>query len=103
MTFEEKLEKFKSERVGFRVSSEEIADELAKILDGDDRFNDSDGCSWETLCGLARSDHENKAYIAYDGSRSIYGSTNEIDGCELQMDIVELLDVTLRELKKYNG
>ena len=103
MTFKEKLEEFKSERVGFRVNSEEIADELAKVLDADDRFKDSEGCSWEALCDFARSNHENKTYIAYDGSRSIYGSTDEIDGCELQVNIIELLDVTLEELKEYNG
>ena len=103
MTFKEKLEKFKSERVGFRVSSEEIADELAKVLDADDRFKDSEGCSWEALCDFARVAYGNKAYVAYDGSRSVYGCTDHIDGRELKIDIANLLDVTLEELKAYNG
>ena len=32
MTFKEKLEKFKSDRVGFRVDSEGVAKELAKMF-----------------------------------------------------------------------
>ena len=106
MTFKEKLEKFLNEPVGFRLKSEEIAEELAKVLDGDDRFKDVDGWAWESLCSSARDVHGNKGYISYDNQehRSQYGSTDG-DDCDygIGVEVPELLNITLRELKKYNG
>ena len=104
MTFKEKLEKFLEEPVGFRLKSEEIAEELAKTLDGDNRFRDADGWEWEALCGEARADYGNKAYVSYDNMENIshYGSTDGDDD-DTDVEAPELLNITLRELKKYNG
>ena len=104
MTFEEKLEKFLKEPVGFRLKSEEIAKELAKTLDGDNRFRDADGWEWEDLCGEARTEYGNKAYISYDNmeNRSHYCSTDGDDD-DTDVGVPELLNITLRELKKYNS
>ena len=104
MTFEEKLEKFLKEPVGFRLKSEEIAKELAKVLDGDDRFRDVDGWEWDELCDEARTEYGNKAYVSYDNmeNRSYYGSTDGDDD-DTDVEAPELLNITLRELKKYNG
>ena len=108
MTFKEKLEKFLKEPVGFRLKSDEIAEELAKVLDGDDRFKDVDGWRYEDLCGDARCEHGNKAYISYDNHehRSRIGSTNDDDDYYdygIGVEVPELLNITLRELKKYNN
>lgn len=104
MTFKEKLEKFLKEPVGFRLKSDEIAAEMAKVLDSDNRFKDVDGWEWEDLCGEARADYRNKAYISYDNleNRSHYGSTDGDDD-DTDVEVPELLNITVRELKKYNG
>ena len=106
MTFKEKLEKFLNEPVGFRVKSDEIADELAKVLDRDERFKDVDGWSWEMILDEARTDYGNKAYISYD-KRESRGDCGSISGDYADDDdgyeVPELLNITLRELKKYNG
>ena len=105
MTFEEKLEKFLKEPVGFRLKSEEIAKELAKVLDGDDRFRDVDGWQWDELCDEARTEYGNKAYVSYDDSESMshYGSTDDGDYDDTDVEVPELLNITLRELKKCNS
>ena len=103
MTFEEKLEKFKSERVGFRVSSEGIADELAKVftkegMEGRGWHNPSDaleGCLTENW------EYPGVPYIAYNytkGEHELSYGTDDFIG----EDPINLLDVTLEELKEYN-
>ena len=96
MTLEEKLEKFLEGPIGFRLKSEEITDELAKVLDGDDRFKDKDW-AWKELCSDARKRYGDKALIAYDATGNFYGSTYTIG------DMIDPVDVTLDELKAYNG
>ena len=108
MTFKEKLEKFLKEPIGFRLKSEEIAEELAKVLDGDDRFKEVDGWEYEDLCGDARCEYGNKAYLSYDNQehRSHYGSTDddaEYYDFGIGTEVPEFLNITLRELKKYNS
>ena len=42
MKFKDKLEKFKTERVGFHVDTKEIADELQKVFDRE-KLNNHEG------------------------------------------------------------
>ena len=97
MTFKEKLEKFLEEPVGFRLKSKEIAEELAKVLDGDDRFRDVEGWGWEALCDKAWNVFGDKALVVYDAASNFYGHTDAIG------DMIRPVDVTLEELKEYNG
>ena len=104
VTFEEKLEKFKSERVGFRVSSEDIADELAKVFTKEGMV-DRDGSSPThalEYCLTEHTEYPGVPYIAYNYNKGehelSYGTDDFTDEAP-----IDLLDVTLEELKEYNG
>lgn len=104
MTFEEKLEGFKRDRVGFRVSSEWIADELAKVFTKECMV-DRDGSSPMQTLEFYLTEYEEYPgvpYIAYnyiDGEHMLSHGTDDFTDEEP----IELLDVTLKELKAYNG
>ena len=104
MTFEEKLEKFKSERVGFRVSSEGVAKELAKVFTKEnmkDRGGDTPSDALK-YCLTEYWEYPGVPYIAYnytEGEHELsYGTDDFTDEAP-----IDLLDVTLEELKEYNG
>lgn len=104
MTFEEKLEKFKSERVGFRVGSEDIAKELAKVFTKENTIDRNGLSPTHTLelCLTRNTEYPGVPYVAYnytEGEHELsYGTDDFTDE-----DPIDLLDVTLEELKEYNG
>ena len=104
MTFKEKLEKFKSERVGFRVSSEDIADELAKVFTKEGMVDRNGSSPTQTLEFYLTEykGYPGVPYIVYnyiEGEHMLSHGTDDFTG-EAPID---LLDVTLEELKEYNG
>ena len=104
MTFEEKLEKFKSERVGFRVSPEGIADGLAKVFTKESMVNRNGSSPKRTLecCLTGNTEYPGVPYVAYnytEGEHKLSYGTDDFIG---EAPIV-LLNVTLEELKAYNG
>ena len=104
MTFKDKFEKFKSERVGFRVDSEGVAKELAKVFTKEGMANREGLSPAHTLefCLTENWEYPGVPYIAYnyteDEHKLSYGTDDFIDE-----DPIDLLDVTLEELKEYNG
>lgn len=97
MKFKDKLEKFKTERVGFHVDTKEIADELQKVFDKE-KLNGSKGTmdeAWDSYGNYRdfyvtynyKSDHR----LRYGVCGSRYDTLNEI------------LPITLEELKEYNS
>lgn len=102
MTFEEKLEKFKSERVGFLVKSREIADELAKVLIKEGMKGRGNWPVYLTLKGCLTDNKEypGTPYVTYNyflGEHKLsYGTDDCLD------EPMEIIDVTLEELNKYN-
>ena len=100
MTFEEKLNKFKSERVGFRVGSEEIAKELAKVFKRN-HMKPREGRSPADVTGYAWRYIKDNSYVTYNyrkGEHKLSCGRTFLSGSELK-----ILDVTLEELKVYNG
>ena len=104
MTFKEKLEKFKSERVGFRVSSEDIADELAKVFTKEGMVDRNGSSPTQTLEFYLTEykGYPGVPYIVYnyiEGEHMLsHGTDDFIDEAP-----IDLLDVTLEELKAYKG
>lgn len=97
MKFKDKLEKFKTERVGFHVDTKEIADELQKVFDKEKLE------SYEGVMDEAWGDYGNKrdfyiSYNYYSGPKLAYGI------CGSRYDTLdEIMPITLEELKEYNG
>ena len=97
MTFPQKLEKFKTERVGFHVDTKEIADELQKVFDkeklnGSKRTMDE---AWDSYGNYK------DFYVTYN-----YGSDRKLryGVCGSRYDTLnEILPITLEELKEYNS
>ena len=104
MTFKEKLEKFKSERVGFRVSSEDIADELAKVFTKEGMV-DRDGSSPAQTLEFYLTKYKEYPGVPYIAYNYIEGEHMLSHGTDDFTDEapIDLLDVTLEELKEYNG
>lgn len=96
MTFPQKLEKFKTERVGFHVDTKEIADELQKVFDKE-KLKGATGIvkrAWE------RYGKTNDLYVSYNVTQEYIGfGTCERSGDNLK----EILPITLEELKEYNS
>ena len=104
MTFEEKLEKFKSERVGFRVDSEGVAKELAKVftkegMEARGRRNPSGILKYALT---EYWEYPGVPYIAYNYTECEHELSCGTDDFTDEAPI-DLLDVTLEELKEYNG
>lgn len=100
MTFKEKLEKFKRERVGFRVSSEEIAEELTKVFERN-HIKPREGGSLADVTVYAWRYAKEDSYVTYNyhkGEHKLSYGRTFLSGSELV-----ILDVTLEELKAYNG
>jgi hypothetical protein len=97
MTFPQKLEKFKRERVGFHVDTKEIADELQKVFDKGKlkMHKDVTKRAWETFGNTG------KLYVSYNYfnyPRVGFGLCNRTG-----VNLDEILPITLEELKEYNG
>ena len=103
LTFQQKLDRFKSEPIGFLVKSKEIADELAKVFEKEG-MKSRQGEEVQVL--MHRTITENKCYSGipfvsynyYQGEQRLVFGIAERAG----KDLDELLDITLEELKSYN-
>lgn len=99
-TFQQKLDRFKSEPVGFLVKSKEIADELARVFEREG-MKPRGRCTtmavaMRSIWGYAKE----SSYVTYNyrGDRhKLSGGNTGYSGTNLD----ELLDVTLDELKEY--
>ena len=102
-TFQQKLDRFKREPIGFLVKSKEIADELAKVFEREGM----ESCTGKTAeefmevawgdCGI-----DCNLYVAYNFPKRENGLSygiSDLSGEKLD----ELLDITLEELKSYNA
>ena len=97
MKFKDKLEKFKTERVGFHVDTKEIADELQKVFDKEKLVMHG---------GVMR-----RARETYDTEGGLYVSYNYFGAPGLGYgmykgsgkNLNEILPITLEELKEYNS
>lgn len=103
-TFQQKLDRFKREPIGFLVKSKEIADELAKVLEGEGlekNKGDIRECLEEALDEAKFFSGD--AYIVYNASQgnTVTHGTSDFEGEEDKSR--ELLDITLEELKSYNA
>ena len=104
LTFQQKLDRFKSEPIGFLVKSKEIADELAKVFEKEG-MKSRQGEEVQVL--MHRTITENKCYSGipfvsynyYQGEQRLVFGIAERAG----KDLDELLDITLEELKSYNA
>ena len=104
LTFQQKLDRFKSEPIGFLVKSKEIADELAKVFEKEG-MKSRQGEEVQVL--MHRTITENKCYSGipfvsynyYQGEQRLVFGIAERAG----KDLDELLDITLEELKPYNA
>lgn len=101
MTFEEKLEKFKSERVGFFVKSEDVAKELTKTFTKEG-MKGRDGCSPDDVlhdCLVCSNIYREDYYVAYN----YHKNERKLSFGTIDNYAPEIIDVTLEELKAYNG
>ena len=97
MKFKDKLEKFKTERVGFHVDTKEVADELQKVFDR------------EKL--VMRGGVMRRARETYGTEGGLYVSYNYFGAPGLGYgmckgsgeNLKEILPITLEELKEYNS
>lgn len=97
MTFPQKLEKFKTERVGFHVDTKEIADELQKVFDKEELVMHGGVMrrAWKTYGA------EGGLYVSYNyfGAPGLGYGMYKGSGKNLN----EILPITLEELKEYNS
>ena len=101
MTFEEKFRKFKLERVGFFVKSEEVAKELAKTF-AKEGMKGRDGRSPDDVlhdCLVYSDRYRVDYYVAYN----YHKNERKLSFGTIDSYALELLDVTLEEIKEYNG
>ena len=101
MTLEEKLESFKRDRVGFHVSSREVAELLGEALDRIGIHGNAGSTAHDAVM-LAWEDHAKDTWVSVnfpyvrgtfcDGSRSYSGSY-----------LKEIYEVTKGELEEYLG
>lgn len=101
MTLEEKLENFKHDRVGFHVSSREVAELLGETL-GRIGIHGNAGSTAHDAVMLSWEDHAEDTWVFVnspydrgtfcDGSRSYSGNY-----------LKEIYEVTVEELKEYLG
>ena len=101
MTLEEKLESFKRDRVGFHVSSREVAELLGEAL-GRIGIHGNDGSIAHDAVMLAWEDHAEDAWVSVnfpyvrgafcDGSRGLTGNY-----------LKKIYEVTKEELEEYLG
>ena len=101
MTLEEKLENFKRDRVGFHVSSREVAELLGETL-GRIGIHGNAGSTAHDAVMLAWKDHAEDTWISVnfpwcrgtfcDGSRGFSGGY-----------LKEIYDVTVEELEEHLG
>ena len=103
-TFQQKLDRFKREPIGFLVKSKEIADELAKVFEREGmekNKGDIRRCLEEALREANR--YPGDAYVVYNSAQeaTIMHGTSDFMGETNKSR--ELLDITLEELKSYNA
>lgn len=101
-TFQQKLDRFKREPIGFLVKSKEIADELAKVFTREGMVvRGGRKTIAETMDEIIGARGIN-AYVTYNYFKSehklSYGLSND-----LGRNLDELLDITIEELKSYNA
>ena len=102
-TFQEKLDRFKSEPIGFLVKSKEIADELAKVFDREGMEGYvSKSMSWFMVRAWDSYGKEGKLYVSYNYPRGHYGLSYGLSNSTGKY-LDELIDITLEELKSYNA
>lgn len=101
-SFQEKLDRFMKEPVGFLVKSKEIADGLAKVFErnGMEPWSDRSTKEFMTVALNEAKDYPGDAYVCcnvegHEGNL-MCGTSDFTLECER-----ELLDVTLDELKEY--
>lgn len=103
ITFQQKLDRFKREPIGFLVKSKEIADELAKVFEREGMECYVSKSTSEFMVRAWDSyGKEGKLYVSYNypgEHRSLsYGLSNSAG-----KNLNELIDITLEELKSYNA
>ena len=102
-TFQQKLDRFKREPVGFLVKSKEIADELAKVFDREGMEGYvSKSMSWFMVRAWDSYGKEGKLYVSYNYPRGHYGLSYGLSNSTGKY-LDELIDITLEELKSYNA
>lgn len=101
-TFQQKLDRFKSEPIGFLVKSKEIADELAKVFERE-HMKPLGGESTKEFIAVALDNakyYPGDAYVCYNvewyEGNLMYGTSDFTSEHKR-----ELLDVALGELKEY--
>ena len=101
-TFQQKLNRLKSEPIGFLVKSKEIADELAKVFEKEGmekNKGDIRECLEEALREADR--YPGYAYVIYNASQEMTLTHGTSDFMGELNKYRDLLDVTLDELKEY--
>ena len=104
IAFQQKLDRFKREPIGFLVKSKEIADELVKVFEREGmEKNKGDIRRYLEEALRDANRYPGDAYVVYNsaqeatithGTSDFMGETNKSR---------ELLDITLEELKSYNA
>ena len=101
MTLEEKLESFKRDRVGFHVSSREVAELLGETLERIGIHGNAGSTAHDAVI-LAWEDHAEDTWLSvnfpYDRWTFCYGSRG-LTGNYLK----EIYEVTKEELEEYLG
>ena len=104
MTFKEKLEKFKSERVGFRLDSWRSITVLSQIL-AEESLVGGEIDTGELISRYFFTKDFGNPYIVFNHADGTQGLMVEARNPKVRTGEapVDLLDVTLEELKEYNG
>lgn len=102
LTFQQKLDRFMKEPIGFLVKSKEIADELVKVFEREGMKPLSGGSTKEfmTIALSNAKDYPGDAYVCYN-VEGYEGNLMRGTSDFTSEDERELLDVTLDELKEY--
>ena len=102
LTFQQKLDRFMKEPIGFLVKSKEIADELVKVFEREGMKPLSGGSTKEfmTIALSNAKGYPGDAYVCYN-VEGYEGNLMRGTSDFISEDERELLDVTLDELKEY--
>ena len=103
LAFQQKLDRFKREPIGFLVKSKEIADEIAKVFTKEGMVGEM-GSSADDIMYSCLNDNGDSStpWVSYnytDGARGLSYGLSDRSGKNLR----EILDITLEELKSYNA
>lgn len=99
--FQDKLDRFMKERVGFLVKSKEIANELAKVFEKKDMKGKCGSSPKDIMDScLFMNGSSSIAFVSYNYTEGVQGLSYGLSDSSGE-DLDELLDVTLDEIKEY--